>query len=313
MRPVILLGLAIGCGGGGGGIDGPPTIDGDQGRLDAPGDPLIGAGSVELVQGGYQFVEGPQWRDATADLLFSDIDGDTIYRYDPATGDAPVVFRSPSQNSNGLALDTAGDLIACEHGSRSVTRTTTAGTTTIVDHYMGMRLNSPNDAIVAGDGTIYFTDPPYGITDAERELPFVGVFRIDPAGNLTADHEGALAERPNGVVLDDRFARLLVADTSDGNVYQYTTTGGTLGPRTPYLTTSGNPDGMAIDTNGNLFVATATGIEAFAATGDRWGVIAVPEQPANCAFGDADHQTLYITARTGLYRVRLAGAGLVRN
>jgi gluconolactonase len=311
MRTFLLAGLAIGCGGGGGSTIDAPPFDGDVGaHVDAPGDPLVGVGDVELVQGGYQFVEGPQWRDATADLVFSDIDGNTIYRYDPATGDPPVAFRTPSQNSNGLALDTAGDLIACEHGSRSVTRTTTAGTTTIVDHYQGMRLNSPNDAIVALDGTIYFTDPPYGITDAQRELPFVGVFRIDPSGALSTIHEGALTERSNGVVLDDRAARLLVADTSDGNVYQYALAGG---PRTPFLTTSGNPDGMAIDTNANLFVATATGIEVFAATGDRWGVIAVPEQPANCAFGDADHRTLYITARTGLYRVRLAGPGVPRS
>lgn len=315
MRRALVLAIVAGCGGGGGGsvADGPPGDTNQSHGFDAPGDPLIGAGDAELVQGGYQFVEGPQWRDATGDLVFSDINGNTIYRYDPTAGGAPTVLRTPSNNSNGLALDANGDLLAAEHGSRSITLTTTTGTTTVVDHYMGMRLNSPND-LIEHAGTIYFTDPPYGITDAQRELPFIGVFRIDPTGALTAEREGALTERPNGVVFDAIHQRLLIPDTDDGNVYGYDMMAdGTLAPRAVFVQTSGNPDGLATDLNGNVFVATATGIEVFSALGDRWGVIAVPEQPANCAFGDADHRTLYITARTGLYRVRLVGPGYPTN
>ncbi|MBC7977578.1 MAG: SMP-30/gluconolactonase/LRE family protein, partial [Myxococcales bacterium] len=133
-------------------------------------------------------------------------------------------------------------------------------------------------------------------------------------GVLTAEHRGPRSARPNGVGLSPDGATLYVADTADGNLYRFPVlAGGALGARAVVAATSGNPDGLAIDAAGNVFVTTQTGVEVFAPTGARWGVIAVPKQPANCAFGDADHKTLYITARTALYRVRLAHAGLPRN
>ena len=286
MRWLALL-VLVACGGDDGGnpaIDAPPLTDGPP--VDAPMfDPLVGVGTVELVQGGFMFTEGPQWREAQADLVFSDINGNTIYRY-TGTG-APTVFTMPSNMSNGLAIDGAGKLVAAEHGSRSVTRDGVAIATT----FETKKLNSPNDVIVADDGTIYFTDPPYGIpAGQQRELAFNGVFRIAPDGKI-----------------------VYVADTADGRVYKFDVAAdGALTGRAMFVMTQGNPDGLAIDTGGNLFVTTSGGVEVFSPTGTRWGTIATPMQPANCAFGDADHETLYITARTALYRVRLMNAGLPR-
>lgn len=312
MRTSCLLALVLApaaCGGGGGGTPTDAATGADGAPADAApfGDPLVGVGAVELVQGGFQFTEGPQWRDAEADLLFSDVAGNTTFRYVPGGG-AATVFRMPSANANGLALDPAGLVLSAEHGSRAVTRAATP----IATVFETKQLNSPNDVIAADDGTIYFTDPPYGIQPAQQELAFNGVFRIAPGGALTAEYRGALSSRPNGVGLAPDGATLYVADTADGKLYRFPIgAGGALGARTG-TATSGNPDGLAIDSGGNVFVATRTGVEVFAPDGARWGVIAVPQQPANCAFGDPDHRTLYITARTAVYRVRLAHPGLPR-
>lgn len=307
MRWMVIVALA-GCGGGSGkDVDAPP---GGDGSVDAPMfDPLAGVGTVELVQGGYMFTEGPQWREATSDLVFSDINGNTIYRY-TGTG-APAPLRTPSNNSNGLAVDGNGALIAGEHTSRSVTRDGVA----IASMFEGKKLSSPNDVIVAGDGTIYFTDPPYGIpSGGVNEQGFNGVYRIAPNGTLTAEYRGATSTRPNGIGISPDGTTLYVADTADGKIYKFPINpDGSLGMRTMFVMTQGNPDGLAIDSGGNVLVTTSGGVEAFAPTGTRWGNIAVPMQPANCAFGDADGKTLYITARTALYRVRLANPGLPRH
>jgi gluconolactonase len=304
--PLAVLVLILGCHG-----DPPTSHDdaapGSDGPPDGPGfgDPLAGIGTVELVQGGFQFTEGPQWRDARGDLLFTDIPANTIYRI--VQGQAATVHRSPSDNANGLALDGNGAVIAAEHGSRSVTRDGAP----IASMFEGKRLNSPNDVVVGSDGTIYFTDPPYGLGSTPSELGFMGVFRIAPDGALTAEVRGPLTSRPNGIALSRDDGDLFVADTADGNVYQYLLQlGGAVGPRRVFAATAGSPDGLAIDVAGNVFVATSAGIEVFAPDGKRWGAITVPMQPSNCAFGDVDHRTLYITARTALYRVRLAHPGL---
>lgn len=282
----------------------------DRGAMDVPPvDPLAGRGMVELVRGRFMFTEGPQWRSREGDLVFSDIPANTIFRL--GAMDAITMFRMPSDSSNGLAVDMMGRLLAAEHGSRSVTRTRPDGTReTLASHFTEggnrRRLNSPNDLIVRSDGTVYFTDPPYGISAGQQELSFNGVYRIAPSGALTAEWRGATSSRPNGVVLSPDERVLYVADTADGTVRAWAVQadGALMGERM-FVRTSGNPDGMAIDRAGNLYVSTRTGVEVFAPDGRRWGVIAIPEQPANCAFGGADARTLYVTARTGLYSTRV--------
>jgi gluconolactonase len=137
------------------------------------------------------------------------------------------------------------------------------------------------------------------------------VFRF-AGGALTAEHRGALAERSNGIAMSPDGQTVYVADSGTGIVYRHARNAdGSLAPRVQLVQTSGASDGLTVDIGGNLFVSTTAGIEVFDPAGKRWGAIAVPEQPANCAFGDADHRTLYITARTSVYRVRLEHPGLL--
>ena len=293
--------------GGAGGMGGTGGTGGAGGMMEV--DPLIGVGMVEEIQGNFMFTEGPQWNPATKTLLFTDIPANRIYEHTPGGG--IDVFREPSANTNGLALDPDGLLIACEHSGRRVSRTLANGTLeAVADLYDNKKLNSPNDAIVHSNGTVYFTDPPYGLPDAgQSELGFFGVFRVTPGGELMLVADDM--QRPNGIALSPDEKTLYVADTMTRELRAWPVNAdGSLGTSTKLATTSPGPDGMAVDENGNLFVTTSAGVEAYSPTGTLWGAIAVPEQPANCAFGGEDKKTLYITARTGLYRVTLQGAGL---
>ena len=170
---------------------------------------------LEKLAGDYQFTEGPVWIAAKNELLFSDIPANRIIRFQDGKFET---FRTPSHNSNGLTLDKQGRLIACEHGSRSVTRTEADGTiTTLADHYDGKRLNSPNDVVVKSDGAIYFTDPPFGVRRGEQELDFQGVYRIAPDGKtLTVVARDFV--KPNGLAFTPDEKVLYVNDTERGQI-----------------------------------------------------------------------------------------------
>ena len=271
---------------------------------------LFVGGNAERIATSFLFTEGPVWCDGV--LRFSDIPGDCIYQWHP---DGHVSrWRHPSGNSNGLTRDRNGMVVACEHGNRRVSRSDAHGNPhTIVDRYNGKRLNSPNDVVVRSDGVIFFTDPPYGIDESQREQPLNGVYAVHPDGQMLL--VGTDFDRPNGLAFSPDEKTLYIGDSRRRHVRAFdVASDGTLSnSRTPFdmdHPQPGSPDGMKVDQAGRLYVAGATGIWVFEPSGELIGIIAMPELPANLAWGDADLQTLYITARTSVYRIRTTTPGV---
>lgn len=271
---------------------------------------------VETLGTGFLFTEGPVWNAKGGYLLFSDIPGNRISSWTPKDGISE--FRFPSGKSNGLTRDKQGRLIACEHANRRVSRTEDDGTiVTIASHYKGKKLNSPNDVVVKSDGSVYFTDPPYGLnptfgTMEPQELPFYGVYRVSPDGDsLSLLIDDSV---PNGLAFSPDESLLYVADTERNHlrVFDVTANGEATNGRI-FTELPGEPlapDGLKVDIEGNVYVTGKGGIWVLNPEGIRLGIIPVPELPANLCWGDADWKTLYITARTSLYRVRLNITGV---
>jgi len=262
---------------------------------------------VNKVCGDCKFTEGPVWTPWNT-LLFSDIPADRIVEI----GKETRVFRSPCGNSNGLTFDHQGRLLACEHSNRRVTRTEKDGSIVVLaDRYDGKRLNSPNDIVVKSDGTIYFTDPSYGVTKDNKELSFQGVYRIKPGGKLELLVKDF--EMPNGLCFSPDEKRLYIADSSDIRhirMFNVLADGKLAGGGVfAKITIPGAPDGMKVDTEGRLYVAGPEGVWIFDTTGKHIETIPFPETPANLAWGGSDGKTLYVTARTGVYKVRLPIGG----
>jgi gluconolactonase len=269
--------------------------------------------SAVRVATGFRFTEGPVWIAEEKRLLFSDISANRIYRL--AADGHVMTVREPSGNSNGLTRDQKGRLIACEHGNRRVTRTEKDGSVTpLADRFHGKKLNSPNDVIVKSDGAIYFTDPAYGITPDQQEQPLEGVYRLSADGkeiSLVADD----LARPNGLAFSPDEKKLYIDDSERRHIRVYdvrddgSLTGGSLF-HDMNVNTLGAPDGMKVDVEGRVYCTGAGGVWVFDPAGNHLGTIVTPEKPSNCAWGDNDWRSLYITAATSVYRIRVNTPGI---
>lgn len=284
---------------------------GQPGPAQLPPSILPPDAKVERLQDGFRFTEGPALA-PDGRIFFTDIPNNRIHVYDPSTATISI-HREQSGAANGLMFEKSGALLACEGGNRRVTRQLgSALPETVADTVDGKKFNSPNDLDIDARGGIYFTDPRYGKTD-DLELPGEYVFYIPP-GSGTApitrvvDH----LKKPNGIALSPDGKVLYVADNGDGSLHAFDVNAadGTLANGRLLSAEAPRCDGLCVDTTGNLYVTTKEGVKVFSPTGAPLGVIAVPETPANCCFGARGTKLLYITARTGFYRIQLAVDGL---
>lgn len=286
---------------------------------------IVGNGWVEKLHGGMRWAEGPVYFADGDYLVWSDIPNDRMLRW--VEGGGVSVFRQPSNHSNGNTRDRQGRLVTCEHGARRVTRTEVDGTMTVLaDAFRGKRLNSPNDAVVKSDDTVWFTDPSYGILsdyEGHRAEPEYGgryVFHLDPrtgALDVLADD----FDQPNGIAFSPDESRLYVADTGashrrDGahhiRVFDVVDGRRLANGRVFAEVSPGLADGLRLDTDGNVWTSAGDGVHCFAPDGTLLGKVRVPEVVSNVAFGGRNRNRLFITATTSLYAVYVAKNGAQR-
>jgi gluconolactonase len=306
-----------------------PTV-GSVERLDPALDAIVPPNAkIEKLAEGFSWAEGPVWR-REGYLVFSDVPRNTIYKW--KDGEGLTVFLRPSGytqpnppgrelGSNGLTLDARGAIVMADHGNRQVARLDDSlfTKTTLAARYDGKRLNSPNDLVFHSNGDLYFTDPPFGLrglnNDPAKQLPFSGVYRLTPTGELTLlTRELAY---PNGIAFspDQRTLYVSNADARRAIWMAYDVApDGTIGRGRVFFDATplaqqkkpGVPDGLRVDRQGNLFAAGPGGILIISPQGKHLGTIVTGQPTANCAFGD-DGSTLYITANNQLLRIRLGG------
>jgi len=280
------------------------------------------ATSVECLGGGCVWSEGPAWLPQRQAVIWSDIPNNRVMRWTEKVG--VEVDRIDVEFTNGMTLDLEGRLVVCSHGHRRIERVEHDGTiTALATHYQGARLNSPNDVVVKSDGSIWFTDPPYGILSdreghaAEAELPGCYVFRLEPeSGALTIATD--LLVYPNGLAFSVDESILYVSDTSGGrdpsgnhHILAFDVENGrTLGnPRVFAEISPGLADGFRVDRTGHVFTSAGDGIHVLTPEGRRIGKIPIPEVTSNCVFGGPEGTDLFMTATTSLYRVRTRTTG----
>ncbi|WP_188345742.1 SMP-30/gluconolactonase/LRE family protein [Phyllobacterium sp. 628] len=285
---------------------------------------LIPGAKLEKLWTGAIWGEGPVWWNDCS-VTWSDIPNNRMLRWSP--GEGTTTYRSPSNHSNGHTRDREGRLVSCEHSGRRISRTEADGTVvTLVDSIDGKRLNSPNDVVVKSDGTIWFSDPPYGIMSdyegvaADSEIGANHVYRFDPATNTITIASDDF-EKPNGLAFSPDESLLYISDTSrshdpDGNhhirVFDVRDGWKLENGRVFAVIEPGLADGFRLDVHGNVFTSSGDSIQVFAPDGTRLGKILVPEVISNCTFGGPARNELFITASTSLYRINLATSGSVR-
>jgi gluconolactonase len=281
--------------------------------------------AVERIATGSRWAEGPVWFGDARYLLWSDIPNDRILRWDEATGQV-AVYRGPSGNANGNTRDRQGRLVTCEHGGRRVTRTEYDGRITVLaDRYEGKRLNSPNDVVVKSDGSIWFTDPPFGIVGyyqgekAEQELP-ANVYRLDPdSGHIEVVADDV--NGPNGLAFSPDESRLYVIESRARprtiRVFDVTAQGTRLANSRVLLDAGpGTPDGFRVDIHGNLWCGWGMGtpeldgVRVFSPGGEPIGHIALPERCANLCFGGKHRNRLFMASCTSIYSLYVNTQGV---
>jgi gluconolactonase len=329
IRRIALFAVALGLLAAGAGAE-RPTI-GRVDRADPRLDRLIPPGAViELLADGVRWAEGPVWDRAQGRVLFSDVPSNVVLSWSEKQGLA--VFLDPSgytgpaggggrePGANGLAFDARGRLVLCQHGDRRLSRLENGHFTPVVDRLGGKRFNSPNDLVIARDGSIYFTDPPYGLTrtfeDPGREIGWNGVYRIAPDGSVSTLVRDLKA--PNGIGLSPDGRTLYVGQSDPQRpvimAYDLAPDGSVSGGRIFFDTTPlqgngpGVPDGMKVDRDGNVFSTGPGGVLVLTPAGEYLGTIHTGVPTANCGFGD-DGRTLYLTANHSLCRIRTQTVG----
>ena len=297
-------------------------------RLDPALDAIIPAdAAVEKVAGGFQFTEGPLWRPSEGRLWFSDVVGNVLRAVTPA-GQVEVLIEHAAGHStapagsyigpNGLLAEDGGTVLMAQHFNRQIVRIDAdRQTTVVVDRFNGKRLNSPNDLAFGPGGALYFTDPPFGLVgqdkDPAKELEFNGVYRF--AGGQVIGLVRDLG-RPNGIGFSPDLRTMYVSNTEASRkvimAYDVAPDGSVANGRVfadgTTDTARGMPDGLKVDRQGNIYATMPGGVWVIAPDGRHLGTIRAPEVAANCGWGD-DGKTLYITAETGVYRIRLNAAG----
>jgi gluconolactonase len=290
------------------------------------------AGALERLCTGAVWSEGPVWMYEDDSVLWSDIPNNRILRWEASQGLS--VWREKAEFTNGHTREVDGSLLHCSHGLRAIVRTrfdqglANPRDEIVVDRYKGKKLNSPNDVVVKSDGTIWFTDPPYGIASdregykAESELSDCYVFRFDPASGVLSIASD-FVEEPNGLAFSPDESILYVSDTSaalrsDGSGHHHVVAFDVIdnkqlsNPRVFAEISPGLSDGFRVDVNGFIYSSSEDSIQVYHPDGSRMARIAVPEKIGNLTFGGAQRDQLYIAASTSMYRIRLNTAGVQR-
>lgn len=267
---------------------------------------------IEVISEGHQFTEGPLWHDNA--LWFSDIPASTVYRWQLDTGSE--IALKPSSEANGLIVDSAGNLLMAQHQARRIARLNPDGTqTALATEYQGKRLNSPNDLALADNGVLYFTDPPFAVSKEEQELDFAGVFALNSEGDLTLIDDQL--HRPNGVILNPDQTIMYVTDAYRWQLFAYDITAEGVTNKRLFAELKGDfkqgMDGMAVASDGTLYVAGPEGIYVYSPAGELLETIALPDFTANVTLvetdgetdGETDQRVLYVTNQTEVIKITL--------